>query len=92
MPIVVGHFNGRPRSERLCELCNLKDLGDEYYYLMKCDLFQSQLVKYMNDEHIQLGNTLDMKHVMNSENIEELKTLSQFVSIILKYFSEEGES
>ncbi len=39
LPIVVGRFNGRPRSERLCELCNLKDLGDEYHYLMKCDFF-----------------------------------------------------
>ncbi len=59
---------------------------------MKCDFFQSQCVKCLKCEHIQLGNTLDMKHVMNSENIEELKNLSQFVSIILKYFSEESES
>ncbi len=42
----------------------------------------------MKGEHIQLVNTLDMKHVMNSENIEELKNLLQFVSIIMKYFSE----
>ncbi len=35
---------------------------------------------------------LDMKHVMNSEHIEELKNLSKFVSIIVKYFSEESKS
>ncbi len=58
LPIVVHRFNGRLRSERLCELCNLKDLGDEYHYLMKCNFFQSQNVNILKGEHIQRGKVL----------------------------------
>ncbi len=92
LPVVAGRFIGRPRSERLCDLCNLDDLGDEYHYLMKCPFFHTHHVTFLKDEHIQQCNMLDMKHNINSENIEELKNLLKFVSIIMKYFSKESKS
>ncbi len=92
LPVVAGRYGGRPRSGRLCDLCNLEDLGDEYHYLMKCLFLHTHHVTFLKDEQIQLCNMLDMKHLMNSENIEELKNLSKCVSIIMKYFSEESKS
>ncbi len=60
LPVVAGRYSGRPRSERLCNLCNLDDLGDEYHYLMKCPFFHTHRITFLKDEHIQLCNMLDM--------------------------------
>ncbi len=36
LPIETGRWNGIERSERKCNLCNLKDIGDEFHYLLIC--------------------------------------------------------
>ena len=35
-PIVTGRYNGLPIDERICTLCNMNEIGDEFHYLYKC--------------------------------------------------------
>ena len=36
LPIESGRYKKIPRAERLCPLCNRSEIGDEFYYLLKC--------------------------------------------------------
>ena len=36
LPIETGRWRGVSRNDRLCHLCNLEDIGDEYHYYMTC--------------------------------------------------------
>ena len=36
MPIVTGRYANIPAEDRICNLCQLNEKGDEYHYLLKC--------------------------------------------------------
>ena len=42
LPIELGRFWGSERDDRICELCRLDKLGDEYHYLFECSYFEEQ--------------------------------------------------
>ena len=35
-PIETGRWFNIPRENRICKLCNSKDIGDEFHYLLDC--------------------------------------------------------
>ena len=41
LPIETGRFFNIDRSERYFNLCNVKELGDEFHYLFKCTFFNN---------------------------------------------------
>jgi hypothetical protein len=36
LPIEMGRFFSIDRSDRICDLCNKEELGDEFHYLFNC--------------------------------------------------------
>lgn len=36
LPIEVGRWNNLKRHERICNLCNNNQIGDEFHYLLEC--------------------------------------------------------
>ena len=47
LPIVTGRYTKIPIRDRLCTLCRMRDIGDEFHYLFKCMLFRAQRAKYI---------------------------------------------
>ena len=43
LPSTAGRFLGIPRAERLCTLCESKDIGDEFHYLFRIHIRESQV-------------------------------------------------
>ena len=46
LPIEVGRWSNIPREQRICTLCNLQKIGDEFHYLFECshnDIFHARL-------------------------------------------------
>ena len=37
LPIETGRWESIPRDNRLCQLCNLQNIGNEYNYLFECN-------------------------------------------------------
>ena len=37
LPIESGRYKKIPRVQRFCLLCNRSEIGDEFYYLLKCN-------------------------------------------------------
>ena len=42
LPIEMGRFFSIDRSERICDLCNKEELGDEFHYLFNCTFFKDE--------------------------------------------------
>jgi hypothetical protein len=45
LPIEMGRFFSIDRSERICDLCNKEELGDEFHYLFNCTFFKDERKK-----------------------------------------------
>ena len=48
LPIEIGRWNSIPIEDRICTLCNINDIGDEFHYLFICPLFK-QLTKTITE-------------------------------------------
>ena len=91
MPIVTGRYANINRLARVCALCNLGDVGDEYHYLLRCPYFCHQRKLFLKPEHICHANAkITMKHVLTSDNTEELIDLSKLIKHILDKFVEKS--
>ena len=87
LPVVTGRYSNTPREERICTLCNLHSVGDEHHYLLVCDHFRVERVKFIDQVHFTNPNISNYKHLLSSTDTQELINLSTFISIILKHFS-----
>ena len=56
LPIVTGRHVGTPKEERLCTLCDITEVGDEFHYILKCKYFTAERKKYLNSRYSSLGN------------------------------------
>ncbi len=70
MPIVTGRYKNLDQTKRICTLCDMTDMGDEFHYLMKCPAFNPQRDKYIKPECIRshTNENIKMKHIMKSKH------------------------
>ena len=47
LPDVAGRYNNIERCNRVCSLCNLNTVGDEYHYIYVCPAFNQERVAYV---------------------------------------------
>ena len=50
LPVECGRFLNIDRSERLCELCNSNEIGDEFHYIFNCEFFNNERLKFLPAE------------------------------------------
>ena len=65
-----------PLNERKCTHCN--DLGDEFHYLFKCDLFSEERREYIKPYYYKHPNILKYNEIMNTSEITTLKKTQHF--------------
>ena len=83
LPIEIGRWKSIPYSERECQLC-LKDIGDEYHYIMSCESFIQSRRKFIKPYFINNPNCLKFNQLMNEPNINQLKNVARFINVINK--------
>ena len=86
MPIVAGRFANIPIDERKCTLCERNEIGDEFHYLLKCNFFNSQRIKYIKNYYYTKPNMIKMQQMFESSDIQEMTNLAKFTVIILAKF------
>ena len=74
-----------PREERVCHICNLGDIGDEFHYLFICDYpdIKVKRTQFLSKYYLHHVNTLKFYSLMNSRKKRVLVNLSKFVKYIL---------
>lgn len=89
LPIVAGRYANIPREERICKLCNLNVIGDEYHYLLICNHFAAERNQFIDCSYTSNPNISNMKRLLNSNDINVLNRLSKFISIIMNHFKKD---
>ena len=83
LPIVVGRYTGIPKTERLCNLCDTKSLGDEFHYIFQCTAFKKERTTYINKHFLKHPKTLKMEILFTNDNPLYLSKLATLCGIIM---------
>ena len=82
LPIEHGRWNNIPRENRKCNLCNLEEIGDEFYYILNCPYFKQYRDIYIKKRYTKRPNIINFLGIMASTNKLNLTNLCKFIRII----------
>ena len=88
MPIVSGRYKNIPRQERICNICEKDQIGDEFHYLFQCNALEVQRKKYLKRYYRNNPNTYKMNQLFNSEKKTVLSSLAKFCVCIISYLNQ----
>ena len=76
----------REKSKRLCSLCTLNEIGDEYHYIMICPIF-SEARKYFLPKYFhKKPSVYKYIELVNSVSSKTLSGLSKLLNILFSFF------
>ena len=67
------------RCRRICDLCNLKTLEDEYHFLLACPRFRDLRQKYFKRYYYTWPSIHTFIAFMNSKSPSVIKNISKFL-------------
>ena len=85
LPVTESRIN-KNKPEVFCNLCDMKDVGDEYHFLFHCKKFQEQRKKFLKKYYYIRPNTFKMEELFNCTNIKTLRNLARFCKEIILSF------
>ena len=86
LPITSGRYENRQRNMRLCTLCNLQSIGDEFHYIFVCPYFAKERKFHLKRYYTDRPNTLKMNQLFNCEKPEIRSNLVKFCKKIMLRF------
>ena len=86
LPIVSGRYTNTPRNMRICSLCDMNTLGDEFHYLFECPIFDKDRQLYLKKYFVTRPNTLKMEQMFNSSHPRTRSNLVKFCHKIMTFF------
>ena len=88
MPIEMGRFVGTLRDDRICELCFLDKIGDEFHYMLECTYFSDARGVYLPGNLLAAPNTDAFRSMMCPVDTQDLFKVAKYCKIVLKTFQE----
>ena len=94
LPIETGRYVNIEHNLRLCPICNLHEVGDEYHYFSRCnnkkleklqENFLNELVQ-INCKFSPLNRTNELFLYCVSMNDNNIKSTAKYVYEIMKTF------
>ena len=86
LPVNKQRYDDIPRRDRLCEKCDLHDIGDEFHYLFICPFFNDDRKQFVPRYFYAHPNTYRFHALFSSKNRKLLIRLKNFVIKIVKSF------
>ena len=84
LPIEKLRWAGIDRDHRKCNLCDKRDIGDEFHYLLSCSFFANTRRGLLPPCYIQHPNCIVFKNVLNEKDELKLTNTCTLFSVILK--------
>ena len=69
----------KPRSERLCYLCNNGDIEDEFHFVLKCSKFQNLRQQFIKKYYYKKPSMFKFVSLLRTTNRKEIMNLGNFL-------------
>ena len=79
LPIETGRWENISRENRICQKCNLNDIGDEFHYILNCSTLKEERKNCLKNKHIRNRNIISFEEVMSSKKPSFLRKLCIFI-------------
>ena len=86
MPIVAGRYSNTPLDDRICKICQMNEIGDEFHYLFNCTFFSPQRARHLKRYYYTPPNMYKMTQLFESSDFNEMLNLAKFAHIIVSHF------
>ena len=86
LPIEALRHRGVERADRICQRCNLHEVGDEAHYLLKCKYFKQQRVTFLGSAYYNGNDDIHLYRLFNCSDSQSFYKLAKFVKYILNSF------
>ena len=91
IPVVVRGYTNRnipatAYEDRLCDICDKNELGDEYHYILECPAFQNTRNRYLSQFYTRNPNMEKFALLFQSSNVTVLSKLAKFIYEINRTF------
>lgn len=86
LPIERGRYANLPKHERLCTICDLNRVGDEFHFLLECPALSDLRHKYLPHHFSHHPDFFKYSKLMSTLNRKSLLTLGKFVTEGSKLF------
>ena len=87
-PVEIYSWNilYREKSKRLCSICSLNDVGDEYHYIMICPIFSEAREEFLPKYFCKKPSVYKYLELVNSNNTKTLSGLSKLTNLLFSIF------
>ena len=76
-------FTACNKDDILCKMCDRGEVGDEAHFLLRCDAFSQERIKYLRGKYPSTSSD-SIKEIMTTKSKWELTQLSNFVKEIME--------
>ena len=84
LPIETGRWSKTPHEQRICPVCPIGKLGDEFHYLFECDKFSRERKLYMEPKYYINPSVYKACKLFNSHDKDTLIRTAKLINIILR--------
>ena len=78
LKIETGRHNKTERKNRICDLCSLNDIEDEFHFTLICPIYKDLRLKYIPRFYINKPSMYKFIELLKSSNKRILSNLSLF--------------
>ena len=82
--IESGRYKNELRSNRICTLCNLRDVEDEFHFILKCPKYQEIRNSYIKRYYFGRPSDFKLIQLLSVQNLKELRNLGKFLFLAEK--------
>ena len=69
--IELGRQRNENRENRLCTLCNLGDIEDEFHFILKCPKFSELRIKYIKKYYFNRPSVFKLVQLLSINNVKQ---------------------
>ena len=87
-PIQSQRYINIPREQRLCTICNIAEIGDEFHYLFTCKnaILLEKRTSLLPKYYWTHPNVFKFNQLMSTKSKSKLMKLSRFVGVAMSLF------
>ena len=82
--VETGRYQNIDRRNRLCTLCNLEDIEDEFHFILKCPHFEALRKALVKPYYIRNTSVFKLVELLKTNSKKDIANLGKYISIAMR--------